>query len=143
MATKEERAAKRAQEFTEDRAKLEAQLQQTIDLVTAMFWEMECGENLSNEQVAAAWDDRVLGVLWWRIWDYAEFRSRSGHIRRIAYDDETSLFLEYARKRSSADVEAWKCDHTKPIDTFSSEVRRKAVKGHPKARAMRRRYTRN
>jgi hypothetical protein len=81
--TKEQRAAKRAQEQAKRHAKLEAELQQTIDLVTAMFWNLECGENLSNEQVAACRHDRVLGVLWWRIWDYAEYRSRA-HRRHVS-----------------------------------------------------------
>ncbi len=132
-------AQKRAAGEAERRAKLEAQLQATIDLVTAMFWNLECGQNLSNEQIAACRHDHVLGVLWYRIWDYAEYMSRRHRLGRIARDDDTSLYLEYEHRRSHEDCAAMFTDH-KPTVYFSDEVRALALKLHPKAQAMRRRY---
>jgi hypothetical protein len=137
--SKEERAARRAAEAAEQHAKLEAQLQATIDLVTAMFWNLECGENLTNEQVAACRYDNVLGVLWYRVWDYAEYQSRTHRLNRIAHDDGTSLYLQYESRRCSEDCAAMFTDH-KPTVYFSDQVRAIALEGHPKARAMRRRH---
>lgn len=101
--TKEERAAKRAQEFAEDRAKLEAQLQQTIELVTAMFWELECGEALSDEQVAAAWDDRVLGF--GGDMHFAEWRALAALGRTDIVDRLLTLFRQYATAQGGTDCE--------------------------------------
>lgn len=137
--TKEERAERRAQEQAAEHAKLEADLQKTIELVTAMFWNLECGENLSREQVAAARHDHVLGCLWWRVWDYAEYMSRTHRLRRSLCGDKISLYIEYESKRAHEDCEAW-MKGDKDRKWYSHEVRAIAVQGHPKARAMRQRH---
>lgn len=134
--TKEDRAAKQAAQL----AKLEAELQKTIDLVTAMFWEIESGENLTPEQVAACYHDRVLGILWCRVWDYAIYRGQRGRVRRVAHDDAISLYLDYASNQCDADVAAL-LQGRAPAVWFSEKVRAKALEGHPRTRAYRRRIT--
>ncbi len=137
--SKEERAARRAQEHNEDRAKLEAQLQETIDLVTAMFWNLESGECLTNEQIAACRYDRILGCLCCRMWDYAVYCNQRGRVNRIAHDDAVSVYLDYESKQLHVEVEAWRCGEVGDI-THSQKLRAVALQGHPRARTMRRRY---
>ena len=36
-------------------------------------------EKLTDAQIAACFHDRTVGILWWRIWDYAEYFSRLKH----------------------------------------------------------------
>lgn len=137
--TKEQRAARRAQAHGEERARLEAKLQKTIDLVTAMFWNQESGYCLSLEQVAACRHDDVLGSLWHRIWDFAEYRSRSTKLWRVGRSDDVSLYIEYEMQQCSADLRRLTTGCI-PEVWFSDEVRAKALKGHPKAQALRKRF---
>ena len=67
---------RRVRQQAERQMKAEAKLQETLELVTAMFWSLE-RDNLTDAQVAACSHDRVLAVLWARIWDYAEFVNRT------------------------------------------------------------------
>ena len=119
---------------------LQAELQATIDLVTAMFWDLQA-DNLTHEQIAAARHDRVLGVLWARIWDYAAYHVAHGNlIRSIARDDEASAYLLQYWQRFSAEVNAGRQGRPGPLAPMVEEVREKAIKGTPRARAMRRKY---
>ena len=128
------------QHQTDYASKLQAELQATLDLVTAMFWELQA-DNLTLEQIAAASHDRVLGVLWARIWDYAAFHVAHGNlIRSIARDDEVSAYLLQHWQRFSAEVNAGRQGLPGPLAPMVEEVRQKALKGTPRARAMRRKY---
>lgn len=111
-------------------AELQAELDCTIELVTALFWQLKSGEVFTSEQVAAAYNDDVLGTLWYRAWDYAVQCSQQGSIFPVARNDTTSRFmsayLAQAGNRDSASV-------------FRA-IRMKALEENPVVRATRRKY---
>jgi hypothetical protein len=122
------RAQKRAAAKAERQAKAEAELQQTLDLVTAMFWRLERGDVLSDAQIAACKHDNVLGVLWWRVWDYAAYSSRTHRLNRIAHDDRTSVYLDQFFAQFSAEVQAWRDGRPGPCAPIVDVVRAQALK---------------
>lgn len=132
------RTAQRQALFLERHTEAEAQLQYTLELVTAMFWNLEAGDSLTDEQVAAARHDRVLGILWCRIWDYAEYCSRRRRIHRIAHDDETSEFVAQDVRRCSAELDAF-LRGERPASVWHDELKAAGLKLTPRARAYRRR----
>jgi hypothetical protein len=111
-------------------AELQAELDRTIELVTALFWQLKSGEVFTGEQVAAAYNDDVLGTLWYRAWDHAAHCSKRGAILPAARNDTTSRFmsayLAQAGNRDSASV-------------FKA-IRMKALEESPVVRATRRKY---
>lgn len=70
------------------------ELADAIELVTAMHASLARGENLTNAQIAAAFHDSVIGVLYYRFLDYAEYRSRTYRLHRVAFDDSCSIALD-------------------------------------------------
>lgn len=75
-------------------AELQAELENTIELVTALFWQLKSGEVFTGEQVAAAYNDDVLGTLWYRAWDYAAHCSERGAIFPAAMNNTISRFMD-------------------------------------------------
>jgi len=110
------------------RAKAEAELQETLDLVTAMFWNIENGGCLTDAQIAACYHDHVLGCFWWRVWDYAAYSSRAHRLNEIAFDNHTSVYLEMHFKRFSAEVNAWRAGRPGPCAPMVDTVRAQALK---------------
>lgn len=127
--TVETPAQRRARQQAERRAKAEVELQETLDLVTAMFWNLERGGCLTDAQIAACYHDHVLGCLWYRVWDYAVYCNQRGRINRIAQDDETSIFIIEHQARCSREVNAWKADATThPAVSARDEVYAQALR---------------
>ena len=111
-------------------AEIQAELERTIELVTALFWQLKSGEAFTGEQVAAAYNDDVLGTLWYRAWDYAAHCSKRGAILVAALHNGTSHFMdEYLGQ-------AGKCDRTAEYKL----MRMKALEESPVVRATRRKY---
>lgn len=108
-------------------ARAAEQLQATIALVTAMHNTLESGEPLTPAQLAACFHDHTLGILWTRIEDYCEYVSRSRPLRRIAYDDRSSVAIDLHFRQFYAQVDAWRCRGTGPCAPIVDEVRRAAL----------------
>lgn len=82
-----------------------ADLDALLALVTAMYETLARGDALSPEQVIACYHDHILGTLWYRIWDYTEYVSRTKRLHRVAHDDRISVALEeHFRQSRTADI---------------------------------------
>lgn len=102
-------------------------LERTIALVTAMARNLDSGDTLTVEQVAACFHDRTLGILWARIWDYAEYVSRSQRLRHIAFTDECSIGVAQHLAQFNHEVDLWLRYKTSQMAPCVDEVRRQAL----------------
>lgn len=81
-------------------------LEATIALVTAMYEEIESGNNLTDAQIAAAFHDQVLGTLYCRFIDYATYCAKQhGRMHHYAFNDDGSIALaEHLNEYFSEDL---------------------------------------
>jgi hypothetical protein len=102
-------------------------LERGLALYRAMWEELASGNNLTDAQIAAAYHDPVLGVLWARIWDYAEYRSRTHQIRRIAHDDTRSVAIEEHQRRFVAEGDGFFRGEPRPAMSVRELVYQQAI----------------